>query len=169
MFLFLFVCLRYNSSAPILTSSPFPLRSPTVIDRRRSESAWQQQRFKLLLSPTYRHFAHHHGNRIPFPLPSTRHAAGWEDSGPRLTHKQTHIPKAADQTLVWAMGRGLRLPALAIGPLRWANKVHLFPTEMRSRREDRSPDDPQDKRICPVFARGPLILLPICPKLNNRK
>lgn len=124
-----FAIARYNSSAATSKSSPSPWRSPTVTDRRRNESAWEEQRFRLLPSYLLTRHSHHCGNRTPSPPFMRTLQAEWTVALYSTVSKHTHTYRhtrhshahthslPTNQTLVSAMGRaqGLRLPFLVIG------------------------------------------------------
>lgn len=119
---------RYNSSAATSTSSPSPLKSPTVTDRRRNESAWKKRRFRLLPSSAYRHFTFITTETAspPPPPPSLRTLqveqtmALFSTVPPKNTHSHTthslshtHIPDQSNSGVCdGRRAQGLWLPSL---------------------------------------------------------
>lgn len=119
---------RYNSSAITLKFWPSPWRSPTVTDRRRSESAWRERRSRLIASFSLTRHSHHCGNRTPFPSVREDTSSG-TDRGPlfhRLhTHLQTlrHAHLANQLMYVLSIGMGPGAPVSVTGDwLTWLSQ-----------------------------------------------
>ena len=119
------VVARYNSSAATSTSSPSRLKSPTVTDRRRNESAWKKRRFRLLPSSAFRHFTFITTETASPPPSSLRtlQSGPWPFfplSPPKNTHShtthslsRTHIPDQSNSGVCdGRRAQGLWLPSL---------------------------------------------------------